>query len=102
LSPICLLVISAELSQADAEETAVMFKALADPVRLCLLPKVASHPAGGVRHRGRRASRPTVSQHLRKQREACLMTSERCGTWVYCWVESSVAAAMSALPVSAR
>lgn len=39
-------------------------------------------------------SQPTVSHHLKKLREAGLLTSERRGTWVYCRVEPSVLAAM--------
>lgn len=42
-------------------------------------------------------SQPTVSHHLKKLREAGLLTSERCGTWVYRRVEPSVLAAMGQL-----
>ncbi|MEU7069792.1 metalloregulator ArsR/SmtB family transcription factor [Streptomyces narbonensis] len=65
---------------------AAMFKALADPVRLRLLSRVASHPNGeacvcDIADVG--VSQPTVSHHLKKLREAGLLTSERRGTWVY-------------------
>ena len=73
------------LSVAEAERTAVVLKALADPVRLRLFAEIAAGPSEtcvcdlpdvGV-------SQPTVSHHLRKLREAGLIDSERRGTWVY-------------------
>ncbi|MFE5945339.1 ArsR/SmtB family transcription factor [Streptomyces sp. NPDC056480] len=42
-------------------------------------------------------SQPTVSHHLRKLKEAGLLSSERRGTWVYYRVEPAVLAAMGAL-----
>ncbi|MEU0086267.1 metalloregulator ArsR/SmtB family transcription factor [Streptomyces sp. NPDC006274] len=98
--PCCPPITAGELSQTDAERMAAMFKALSDPVRLRLFSRVASHPGGeacvcdigdvGV-------SQPTVSHHLKKLREAGLLTSERRGTWVYYRVAPSVVAAMSAM-----
>ncbi|RLV64744.1 transcription regulator ArsR [Streptomyces sp. CBMAI 2042] len=84
----------------DARRMAAMFKALSDPVRLRLFSKVASHPAGeacvcDIMDVG--VSQPTVSHHLKKLREAGLLTSERRGTWVYYRVAPSVVAAMSAM-----
>ena len=77
-----------------------MFKALGDPVRLRLFANIASSDGGetcvcdipdvGV-------SQPTVSHHLRKLREAGLITSERRGTWVYYRVAPDVLAAMAAM-----
>jgi ArsR family transcriptional regulator len=40
-------------------------------------------------------SQPTVSHHLKKLREAGLITSERRGTWVYCRVAPGVLSAMA-------
>ncbi|MFJ8750636.1 ArsR/SmtB family transcription factor [Streptomyces sp. NPDC102441] len=98
--PCCPPITSGELSQDDAERMAVMFKALSDPVRLRLFSKVASHPGGeacvcDISDVG--VSQPTVSHHLKKLREAGLLTSERRGTWVYYRVAPSVVAAMSAM-----
>lgn len=98
--PCCPPITAGELSPADAERTAAMFKALSDPVRLRLFSKVASHPDGeacvcDVADVG--VSQPTVSHHLKKLREAGLLTSERRGTWVYYQVAPSVVAAMSAM-----
>ncbi|MFE7587427.1 ArsR/SmtB family transcription factor [Streptomyces gardneri] len=82
----CPPIVTAALSERDAETMAAMFKALADPVRLRLLSRVASHPNGeacvcDIADVG--VSQPTVSHHLKKLREAGLLTSERRGTWVY-------------------
>ncbi|MEU0117587.1 metalloregulator ArsR/SmtB family transcription factor [Streptomyces bobili] len=98
--PCCPPITAGELSRADAEKMAVMFKALSDPVRLRLFSRVASHPGGeacvcDISDVG--VSQPTVSHHLKKLREAGLLTSERRGTWVYYQVAPSVVAAMSAM-----
>jgi ArsR family transcriptional regulator len=78
---------TAALTTADAERTATLLKALADPVRLRLFAQIAliqdetcvcDLPDVGV-------SQPTVSHHLRRLREAGLIDSERRGTWVYYW-----------------
>ncbi len=42
-------------------------------------------------------SQPTVSHHLKKLKEAGLLSSERRGTWVYYRVEPAVLAAMGRL-----
>ncbi|MEV0531414.1 metalloregulator ArsR/SmtB family transcription factor [Kitasatospora sp. NPDC050463] len=98
--PCCAPLASAELSVEDSVRTAAMFKALGDPVRLRLFSKVASHEGGeacvcDIQDVG--VSQPTVSHHLKKLREAGLLTSERRGTWVYYKVAPSVLAGMSAL-----
>ncbi|MBQ0985162.1 winged helix-turn-helix transcriptional regulator [Streptomyces sp. F63] len=98
--PCCPPITAGELSQADAERMAAMFKALADPVRLRLFSKVASCAGGeacvcDISDVG--VSQPTVSHHLKKLREAGLLTSERRGTWVYYRVAPAVVAAMAAM-----
>ena len=103
--PRCPPVTSAELSEADAATMAGMFKALADPVRLRLFSKIASHASAeacvyDIQDVG--VSQPTVSHHLKKLREAGLLSSERRGTWVYYRVEPRVLEAMSALLASSR
>ncbi|MDJ0341036.1 metalloregulator ArsR/SmtB family transcription factor [Streptomyces sp. H10-C2] len=95
--PCCPPLTSAELSESDAVKMAAMFKALGDPVRLRLFSKIAAHQGGeacvcDIQDVG--VSQPTVSHHLKKLREAGLLTSERRGTWVYYKVEPSVLAAM--------
>ncbi|MDX3526509.1 metalloregulator ArsR/SmtB family transcription factor [Streptomyces sp. ID05-39B] len=95
--PCCPPLTERPLTADEAERTAGMFKALGDPVRLRLFSLVASHEGGeacvcDISDVG--VSQPTVSHHLKKLREAGLLTSERRGTWVYYRVEPSVVAAM--------
>jgi ArsR family transcriptional regulator len=47
-------------------------------------------------------SQPTVSHHLRKLREAGLLTCERRRTWVYYRVEAGVLQAMAYMPSPGR
>ena len=95
--PCCPPLTERPFTAEEAERTARMFKALGDPVRLRLFSAVAS-AAGGeacvcdISDVG--VSQPTVSHHLKKLKEAGLLTSERRGTWVYYRVEPSVLAAM--------
>lgn len=98
--PCCPPITAGELSQADAEKMAAMFKALGDPVRLRLVSRIASHPGGeacvcDIQDVG--VSQPTVSHHLKKLREAGLLTSQRRGTWMYYRVAPPVLAGMSQL-----
>jgi ArsR family transcriptional regulator len=88
------------LGAEEAERAAKMFKALGDPVRLRLFSAVASHEGGeacvcDISDVG--VSQPTVSHHLKKLKEAGLLSSERRGTWVYYRVEPAVLAAMGQL-----
>jgi ArsR family transcriptional regulator len=75
------------LDRAEAETTAALLKAVADPVRLQLLSLIRSAPnreacvcdltpAVGL-------SQPTVSHHLKVLTEAGLLTRERRGTWAW-------------------
>ena len=97
VAPCCPPLTERPLTAEEAERTAVMFKALGDPVRLRLFSLVASHQGGeacvcDISDVG--VSQPTVSHHLKKLREAGLLASERRGTWVYYRVEPAVVAAM--------
>ncbi|AKH85667.1 ArsR family transcriptional regulator [Streptomyces sp. CNQ-509] len=97
LSPCCPPLNERPLTAGEAERTAAMFKALGDPVRLRLFSAVASHENGeacvcDISDVG--VSQPTVSHHLKKLRDAGLLTSQRRGTWVFYRVEPSVLAAM--------
>jgi ArsR family transcriptional regulator, arsenate/arsenite/antimonite-responsive transcriptional repressor len=98
--PCCPPLTAGELSVEDSERMAAMFKALSDPVRLRLFSKIASFPADeacvcDIQDVG--VSQPTVSHHLKKLRDAGLLTAERRGTWVYYRVSPSVVAGMAAL-----
>ncbi|MFB6520341.1 ArsR/SmtB family transcription factor [Streptomyces sp. NPDC056401] len=99
-TPCCEPLVSSALSERDAEHMATMFKALADPIRLQLFSRVASHPDGeacvcDISDVG--VSQPTVSHHLKKLREAGLLTSERRGTWIYYRIAPASMASLSAL-----
>ncbi len=95
----CPALTDGELDVDRAETMATMFKALGDPVRLRLVAKIASSPGGeacvcdildvGV-------SQPTVSHHLKRLREAGLVTSRKQGTWVHYAVAPGALRALAA------
>ncbi|PZT70307.1 transcriptional regulator [Streptomyces sp. SW4] len=102
--PCCPPLTERPMTAEEAETAARMFKALGDPVRLRLFSAVASHEGGeacvcDISDVG--VSQPTVSHHLKKLKEAGLLTSERRGTWVYYRVEPTVLAAMGRLLTTA-
>jgi ArsR family transcriptional regulator, arsenate/arsenite/antimonite-responsive transcriptional repressor len=77
---------SASLSDAEAEATARLFKALADPHRVKIINLLATSPDPvcvceftgplGI-------SQPTVSHHLKKLVQAGLLNREQRGIWAY-------------------
>jgi ArsR family transcriptional regulator, arsenate/arsenite/antimonite-responsive transcriptional repressor len=77
---------SASLSDAEAEATARLFKALADPHRVKIINLLATSPdpvcvcefTGPLQ-----LSQPTVSHHLKKLVQAGLLDREQRGTWAY-------------------
>jgi len=81
----CASVVAAPLAEADAEQLASTFAALADPVRLRLFSMIAScdevcscellEPLG--------KSQPTISHHTKALAEAGLIVGEKRGRWVY-------------------
>src|SRR5579875_1266357 len=92
--PLC----AAELSAAEAERMASIFKALDDPGKEPEPDRVAAHQSGeasGCDGHNVGVSQPTVSLRLKKLREAGLIISERRGTWVYCRVAPGVLPAMA-------
>jgi ArsR family transcriptional regulator len=98
--PCCPPLTERALTAEEAERTATAFKALGDPVRLRLFSLIASHEGGeacvcDISDVG--VSQPTVSHHLKKLREAGLITAERRGTWIYYKVAPSVLAGMGNL-----
>ena len=85
----CCASIAAEkvMDREQAEATAYLLKAVADPVRLQLLSLIRTSadqeacvcdltPVVGL-------SQPTVSHHLKVLTEAGLVTRERRGTWAW-------------------
>ena len=80
VEPCCPPLTERPLTAEEAVRTAAMFKALGDPVRLRLFSSVASHEGGeacvcDISDVG--VSQPTVSHHLKKLKDAGLLTSER-------------------------
>lgn len=84
----CTPISDAALDPSAAAEGAVVFKALADPIRLRLLSMITS-AAGEIcvcdLTPQFEVSGPTISHHLKVLREAGLVDCERRGTWVYYW-----------------
>jgi ArsR family transcriptional regulator len=89
------------LSAPEAEEMSVLFKAIADPVRLRLVSLIACHEGGEAcvcdLTGAFDLTGPTISHHLKVLREAGLIGSQRRGTWVYYWINPDVLARLSAL-----
>jgi ArsR family transcriptional regulator len=77
---------AASLSEDQAEATARLFKALADPHRVKIVNLLATSPdpvcvcefTGPLG-----LSQPTVSHHLKKLVQAGLLEREQRGTWAY-------------------
>jgi ArsR family transcriptional regulator len=81
------LTVDSAMGREQAEATAYLLKAVADPVRLQLLSLIRASkdheacvcdltPVVGL-------SQPTVSHHLKVLTEAGLVTRERRGTWAW-------------------
>ncbi|UGT62186.1 ArsR/SmtB family transcription factor [Nocardia asteroides] len=77
----------APLSEKAAAEAVVVFKALADPVRLRLLSAIAARENQEACvcevSAGLELAQPTISHHLKVLRSAGLLTSQRRASWVY-------------------
>jgi len=86
-APCCGIGVEGGLSREEAEQSAALLKAVADPVRLRLLSAIRATEAGeacvcdltelvGL-------AQPTVSHHLKVLVEAGLLERERRGTWAW-------------------
>src|SRR5829696_6740334 len=81
----CASVLAAPLSEADANDLALVFAALGDPVRLRLLSLVADAgeicscdllvPLG--------KAQPTISHHTKVLADAGVIVGEKRGRWVW-------------------
>ena len=87
VSPACCAPLGApSLSDDQAEATAQVFKALADPHRVKIINLLATSPdpvcvCEFTEPLG--LSQPTVSHHLKKLLDAGLLEREQRGTWAY-------------------
>jgi ArsR family transcriptional regulator len=83
--PCCTSVLETPLAEAEADELAQGFAALADPVRLRLLSFIAS--AGEVCSCDLLVpldrSQPTISHHTKVLADAGLIAGEKRGRWVW-------------------
>lgn len=83
----CGMSATAPLARPEAEATAHLLKAVADPVRLQLLTLIRSAERGEACVCDLTAavglSQPTVSHHLKILTEAGLLSRERRGTWAW-------------------
>jgi ArsR family transcriptional regulator len=85
-SACCAPLGAAGLTDDQAEATAQLFKALADPHRVKILNLLATRPepvcvcefTGPLK-----LSQPTVSHHLKKLVQAGLLDRQQRGTWAY-------------------
>jgi len=75
------------LSAEQAESTARVLKALADPVRVRLVSLIAAHAGGQAcvcdLNAGFALSQPTISHHLKVLFDAGLVLRHKDGAWVY-------------------
>jgi len=88
------------LSDEEAEATAELFGALADPARVRIVNRLATagepvcacefEPLLGL-------SQPTVSHHLKRLTEAGLLDRERRGKWAYFSIRPEAAARLAGL-----
>jgi ArsR family transcriptional regulator len=91
---------SAALSDADADATAALFRALGDPARVRIINLLASSgepvcvcdlvDALGL-------AQPTVSHHLRKLVEAGLLEREERGKWSFFSIEPVACSRLASL-----
>jgi ArsR family transcriptional regulator len=65
----------------DAEKTAALFAALADPARVKIVSQIVR--CGGACEPEVGLSQPTVSHHLKKLTDAGLLDREQRGRWAY-------------------
>jgi ArsR family transcriptional regulator len=82
----CAPLAASTLSAEEAEATAAVFKALADPHRVRIVNQLANspEPVCSCDFNGPLGlSQPTVSHHLKKLVQAGLLDREQRGTWAY-------------------
>src|SRR5450631_772372 len=89
------------LTAAQAEQVALLLKALADPVRLRLMSLIASHKGGEAcvcdLNDAFDLSQPTISHHLKLLHEAGLLDRDKRGVWVYYRARTDALASLGAL-----
>ncbi|WP_373547612.1 ArsR/SmtB family transcription factor [Chamaesiphon sp.] len=83
----CPPLLAGNLTAAEANDIAVLFRVLGEPARLMLLSAIAAQPSQEVCAcelvESLGLSQPTVSHHLKVMYQAGLLTKERRGNWIY-------------------
>ena len=82
----CAPLAAATLSEQEAQATATLFRALADPTRVRLVNLLANSPEAICvceLNEHFDLAQPTLSFHLKKLVTAGLLSRERRGTWAY-------------------
>jgi ArsR family transcriptional regulator len=96
----CQPLAAAQLSDQEAEATATLFKALADPARVKIVNILATrdepvcacefHPTLGL-------TQATASHHLKKLTDAGLLEREQRGKWAYFSLNPEASARLAGL-----
>jgi ArsR family transcriptional regulator len=96
----CAPLASPTLDEKEAEATAELFKALADPARVRILNALArsDHPVCACDFEPVLGlSQPTVSHHLKKLTEAGLLERQQRGRWAYFSLQRDAADKLAAV-----
>jgi len=96
----CKPLTAPSISDEEAEATAQLFKALADPARVKILNLLATadEPVCVCELVGPLGlTQPTVSHHLKKLTDAGLLTRERRATWAYYSIDRAAIAPLRGL-----
>jgi ArsR family transcriptional regulator len=95
----CSQAVADPLPEAQADELATLFKALADPTRIQIMHilSVAADPVCACDFTSAFAlGQPTISHHLAKLRDAGLVTSFKRGIWAFYLLNPAMSAAARA------
>jgi len=86
----CAPLVGTGISAEEAEATATLFRALADPTRVRIVNLLANSPEPVcvcVMNEEFDLAQPTMSHHLKKLTSAGLLKREQRGTWAYFSIE---------------
>lgn len=96
----CAPIGASDLSVEQAEATAALFRALADPTRVRILNLLLNSPEPVCvceLNESFELSQPTLSHHLKKLTDAGLLHRQRRGTWAYYSVDLEAVAQLAAV-----
>jgi ArsR family transcriptional regulator, arsenate/arsenite/antimonite-responsive transcriptional repressor len=97
----CTPLTGSAMSTEQAEELAVLLKALADPVRLRMVSLIASSEAGEAcvcdLNEAFDLTQATISHHLKVLHSAGILHREKRGVWVYYAVRPEALSAVATL-----